>query len=71
MSHRLRCACHHVVTPDARLVEGIMRVQCWRCRRVIVAARYLGELVSVAVWQEEADALRSVVDVVRAARGAA
>jgi len=47
-----------------------MRVQCRRCRRVIVAARYLGELYTAAVQQEEADRLVSVVDVVRAARGA-
>lgn len=70
MTHRLRCACHHAFTPDARLIEGLMRVQCRRCKRVIVAARYLGQLYQVAVWQEEADAILTVLDVVTKARAA-
>lgn len=70
MTHRLRCACHHAFTPDARLIEGVMRVQCRRCRRVIVAARYFGQLYFVAVLQEEADAILTVADVVLRARAA-
>lgn len=70
MTHRLRCACHHAFTPDARLVEGVMRVQCRRCRRIIVAARYLGQLYHVSVWQEEADLILTVLDVVGKVRAA-
>lgn len=70
MTHRLRCACHHAFTPDARLVEGIMRVQCRRCKRVIVAARFLDQLFTVSVPQEEADTIRTVLDVIAKARAA-
>ena len=62
---RLRCACHASFTPQGELVEGVMRVICHRCRRVIVVARYEQTTVSVTVTREQAPTLRTVLDVVR------
>lgn len=70
MTHRLRCACGHAFTPDARLVEGIMRVQCRRCKRVIVAARYYAVLYHCSVNQEDADAILTVIDVIARSKAA-
>ena len=47
-----------------------MRVQCRRCKRVIVAARYLAVLYHCSVDQEEADLILTVIDVVTRSRAA-
>lgn len=70
MTHRLRCRCGYEFIPNARLVEGVMRVLCRRCRRVVVVARYYDQLYHVAVDEADADAIRTVLDVVQRARAA-